>query len=120
MNLNFKTRIRIVYFLILLAAVVIGMRLFFIQVVKGDYYKSEASKQYNAFSYEDFDRGSIYFTEKTGGRISAAIVKNGYKAEINTRFLADRRSVQKLSEIIPMDKDFFMSKALKRTTRPRF
>ena len=111
MNLNFKTRIRIVYFLILLTAVVIGMRLFFIQVVRGDYYKSEASKQYNAFSYDDFDRGSIYFTEKSGGRISAAIVKNGYKAEINTKFLVNpEEAFKKLSEIIPLDKDFLCPK----------
>ena len=115
MGLNFKAKVRIVYFFIFLFAVVIGTRLFFIQIVKGDYYDNEASKQYNAFSYEDFDRGSIYFTEKSGGRISAAIVKNGYKAEINTKFLANpEEAYKKLSEIIPLDKDFFMSKALKK------
>ena len=73
MNLSFKARIRIVYSLILLMAIIIGMRLFFIQIVKGDYYDNEASKQYNAFSYDDFDRGSVYFTEKSGGRISTAL-----------------------------------------------
>src|SRR3989338_8763620 len=115
MNPSFKTRIRIVYSLISLIAIIIGTRLFFIQIVKGDYYDNEADKQYNAFSYEDFDRGSVYFTEKLGGRISAAIVKNGYKAEINTKFLANpEEAYEKLSEIITLDKDFFMSKALKK------
>ena len=115
MNPSFKTRIRIVYSLISLIAIIIGTRLFFIQIVKGDYYDNEANKQYNAFSYEDFDRGSVYFTEKSGGRISAAIVKNGYKAEINTKFLANpEEAYEKLSEIIPLDKNFFMSKALKK------
>ena len=115
MNPSFKTRIRIVYSLISLIAIIIGTRLFFIQIVKGDYYDNEADKQYNAFSYEDFDRGSVYFTEKLGGRISAAIVKNGYKAEINTKFLANpEEAYEKLSEIILLDKDFFMSKALKK------
>ena len=93
--------------MIFLFTVVIGARLFFIQIVNGDYYDNEAGKQYAAFSYDDFDRGSIYFTEKTGSRISAAIVKNGYKAEIDTRFLASpEEAYKKLSEIIPMDKDF--------------
>ena len=115
MGLNFKAKARIVYFFIFLFAVVIGTRLFFIQIVKGDYYDNEAGKQYNAFSYEDFDRGAVYFTEKSGERISAAIVKNGYKAEINTKFLANLEEVyKKLSEIIVLDKDFFMSKALKK------
>ena len=91
-------------------AIIIGMRLFFIQIVKGDYYDNEASKQYNAFSYDDFDRGSVYFTEKSGGRISAAIVKNGYKAEINTKFLANpEEAYKKLSEIITWIR-LFMSK----------
>lgn len=115
MGLNFKAKIRIVYFFVFIFTVVIATRLFFIQIVKGDYYDNEASKQYNAFSYEDFDRGSVYFTEKSGGRISAAIVKNGYKAEIDTRFLVNpEEAYKKLSEIIALDKDFFMSKALKK------
>lgn len=115
MGLDFKTRVRIVYFLIFIFTIVIGTRLFFIQIVKGDYYDNEASKQYNASSYEDFDRGSIYFTDKSEERISAAIVKNGYKAEINTRFLTNlEETYNKLSEIITVDKDFFMSKALKK------
>lgn len=115
MNPSFKTRIRIVYSLISLIAIIIGTRLFFIQIVNGDYYKNEAKKQYNVSSYDDFDRGSIYFTEKSGGKISAAIVKNGYKAEINTKFLANpEEAYKKLSEAIPLDKEFFMSKALKK------
>ena len=111
MGLNFKAKIRIVYFLIFLFTVVIGARLFFIQIVKGDYYDNEAGKQYNAFSYDNFDRGSIYFTEKTGGRISAAIVKDGYKVEINTKFLVNHEEAyKKLSEIITLDKDFLCPK----------
>ena len=115
MGLTFKAKARIVYFLISFFAVILTARLFFIQIVKGDDYKKEAEKQHNASSLEDFDRGSIYFTEKSGGRISAAIVKNGYKAEINTKFLTNlEEAYKKLSEIITLDRDFFMSKALKK------
>lgn len=115
MGLNFKAKARIIYFLISFFAVVIVARLFFIQIVKGNDYKKEAGKQYNASFFDVFDRGSIYFTEKSGGRISAAIVKNGYEVEINTKFLANPEEVyKKLSEIITLDKDFFMAKALKK------
>lgn len=115
MGLNFKAKARIIYFFISLFAVIIASRLFFIQIVKGDDYKKEAEKQYSASFFDIFDRGSIYFTEKSGGGISAAVVKNGYEAEINTKFLSNPEHVyQKLSEIMTLDKDFFMSKALKK------
>lgn len=115
MGLNFKAKARIVYFLMSFFAFIIVSRLFFIQIVKGDDYKKEADKQYNASFLDIFDRGSVYFTEKSGGRISAAVVKNGYEVEINTKFLINPEDVyQKLSEIITLEKDFFMSKALKK------
>ena len=87
MELSFKAKIRIVYFFIFIFAVVIATRLFFIQIIKGDYYDNLASKQYNSSFSENFNRGSVYFMEKNGNRISAAVVKNGYQAEINTKFL---------------------------------
>lgn len=115
MELSFKTKIRIVYFFIFVFAAVIATRLFFVQIIKGDYYDNLASKQYNSSFLENFDRGSIYLTEKSGNRLSAAIVKNGYRAEINTKFLENpEETYKKLSEIIALDKEFFMSKAFKK------
>ena len=115
MGLTFKAKARIVYFLISFFAVIIVARLFFIQIVKGDDYKKEAEKQYNASSLEDFDRGSIYFTEKLGNRISAAIVKNGYQVAINPKFLTNHEEVyKKITEVILVDKESFMSKAMKK------
>ncbi|MEK7142238.1 MAG: penicillin-binding protein 2 [Patescibacteria group bacterium] len=115
MGLTFKAKARIVYFLISFFAVIIVARLFFIQIVKGDDYKKEAEKQHNASSLEDFDRGSIYFTEKLGNRISAAIVKNGYQVAINPKFLTNHEEVyKKITEVILVDKESFMSKAMKK------
>lgn len=115
MGLSFKAKARIIYFFIAFFSFVVVSRLFFIQIVKGDDYKKEADKQYNASFFDIFDRGAVYFTEKSGNKISAAVVKNGYEAEINTKFLSSPEDVyQKLSGIIVLDKDFFMSKALKK------
>ncbi|MEK9161323.1 MAG: hypothetical protein AAB822_01045, partial [Patescibacteria group bacterium] len=111
MGLTFKAKARIVYFLIAFFAVIIVARLFFVQIVKGDDYKKEAEKQYNAYSLEDFDRGSIYFTEKSGNRISAAIVKNGYQVAINPKFLPNQEEVyKKITEVIFIDRESFVSK----------
>jgi len=114
MGLNFKAKARIVYFFISFFVVIITARLFFIQIIKGDDYKKEAERQYNASSLEDFDRGAIYFSEKTGNRISAAIVKNGYQVAINPKFLTNpEEAYKKLAEIMIIDKEVFMSKAVK-------
>lgn len=115
MGLSFKAKARIIYFFIAFLSFIVASRLFFIQIVKGDDYKKEADKQYNASFFDIFDRGAVYFTEKSGNKISAAVVKNGYEAEINTKFLSNPEDVyQKLSEIIVLDKEFFMAKALKK------
>lgn len=115
MRLSFKTRINIVYFCAALAAAVIIARLFFIQVVRNDHYQSLANQQYAASFLENFDRGTIYFTEKNGNIISAATVKKGYQTAINPKALKNPEDAYfKLSAIIPTDKNFFMNKAFKK------
>ncbi|RJQ30600.1 penicillin-binding protein 2 [Candidatus Parcubacteria bacterium] len=112
MNLSFKGRIRTVYFLILMIAGLITARLFFVQVVKGEYYEGLAAKQYFSSNLEDFNRGDIFFTEKSGNHISAAVVKKGYQVAINPKVLKDHQNIyEKISRIIKIDKDSFFEKA---------
>lgn len=111
---NFKTRIKIVYFAALLVSVLIATRLFFIQIVKGDYYESLSGKQRALSLPDDFKRGTIYFTEKNGNLISAATIKKGYQIIINPKILKDREDAYlKLSSIISVEKKKFMDKAVK-------
>ncbi|MEK9183493.1 MAG: penicillin-binding transpeptidase domain-containing protein, partial [Patescibacteria group bacterium] len=112
---GFKFRIRLVYFFVLLLGAILITRLFFIQVVKGDYYNNEANRQYFSPSFNDFDRGSVYFSEKNGRIISAAIVKRGFQVVINPMILENHEEVYgKISAIVNVNKDDFMDRAGKK------
>ena len=111
---SFKFRMRVIFLGILFFGVILITRLFFIQVVKSDFYENQASRQYFAPAADNFDRGSIYFSEKNGNLISAAVVRKGFLLAVNTKLLKDPEAVyQKISSIIQVDKDYFMSRALK-------
>ena len=65
MNLSsFQFRIRIVSVLIVLVAVVIIAKLFFVQVVHKNLYLEKADKQYATPSGDVFNRGEIFFSKK--------------------------------------------------------
>lgn len=111
MKNGFKFRIRLVYFFLLLFGIVLITRLFFIQIVRVDYYASKANRQHLSSSV-DFDRGSIYFSEKNGRNISAAIVKKGFQVVINPMDIKDSEAVyDEISTIINIDKNYFMERA---------
>lgn len=69
-------------------ALLIIVRLYFIQIVDGEDYILQAERQYE--NREDiFDRGNIYFTRKDGTFISAAAVSTGFRIAIDPRRLKD-------------------------------
>ena len=114
MEKGFKFRIRLIYFFIFLFGVILITRLFFIQVVRADYYRNEANKQYIAPAGDYFERGDIYFTKKDGQLISAATIKNGFQVVINPKILENPEDVyQKLSAIISLDKNDFLKHSQK-------
>ena len=114
-SVNNSFRIRVVSFCVVLVAALFLCRLFFLQVVRGEYYSDQVNKQYLSPAISSFDRGSIYFTEKTGKLFSAATVKTGYFLAINPSVLSKPESVyEKINSIVPVDRDFFMKKASRK------
>ncbi len=112
---GFKFRVRLIYFFIFLFGAVLLTRLFFIQVVKGEHYENLANQQYVALSAVNFDRGNIYFSDKGEKLISAAAIKKGFQAVINPKILENHEDVyQKLSGIIPINKEDFLKRAQKK------
>lgn len=94
--------------------VVLITRLFFVQVVRADYYNNLANRQYLAPAGDDFERGNIYFTKKDGQLISAATIKNGFQIAINPKILENPENIyEKLSGIINLDKDDFLKHSQK-------
>ena len=87
MRAQFRSRIRFVLGGIVLVALLIVIRLYFVQIMHGDEYAQKADRQFASGSTGLFDRGSIYFTDKSGTIISAATLASGFLVAINPQIL---------------------------------
>ena len=112
---NFVFRVRVVYTLFFIAGALLAGRLFFVQIVKGNYYSERANNQYIAPSGGYFNRGTIYFKKKSGRLVSAATVKKGYVLAINPKILKDPKTAyQKIAGIAgAVNKEDFLRRASK-------
>ncbi len=110
---SFKGKIRLVFCFIILFVLIIVVRLYFLQIVNGDKYSDRADRQYVNISTETFDRGSIFFEDKSGNVVSAASLKTTYTIGLNlkTSTSTDTGSFfKKINAIIPLDAATFYSK----------
>lgn len=89
MRAQFRTRIRIVLGAVVFLALLIGVRLYFVQIVHGDEYAQKADAQYASGGSGLFDRGTIYYTRKDGTLISAATLESGFLVAVNPQLLTD-------------------------------
>lgn len=114
---DFSSRIRFIGILFFFVAGVLIYRLFDLQVVKSDYYRDKADRQYAVSQIKSpiENRGTIYFREKNGQLVSAAAVKKGYKVVISPSAIKNPEEVyEKISAIIPIiDREIFLKQAKK-------
>lgn len=92
MRAQFRHRIRLVLACIALVALLIVVRLYFVQIVHGEEYAKKADRQFSAGGSGLFDRGSIYFARKDGALISAATLETGFLIAVNPQTLQDPAS----------------------------
>lgn len=95
MRAQFRRRIRLVLGIVALFALLVTVRLYFVQVVHGEEYTAKADRQYVSGSGGLFDRGSIYFTRSDGTLISAATLSTGFLVAINPQTLTDPEAAYK-------------------------
>ena len=108
-------RIRIIAVLVLAVFLVLLGRLYYIQIVRDDMYREMGESQYVHSVKDLYNRGSIYFTTKDGEKVSAATVKAGYLLAINPSQIENAEDVyEKLTVLIPIERDTFMSRAAKK------
>lgn len=93
MRAQFRSRIRIVLAFVILIAVGVLVRLYFLQIVNGDDYAQKADRQFASGGSGLFDRGAIYFTRKDGTNISAATLATGFLVAINPQVITDPEKV---------------------------
>jgi len=113
-------RIKLIGWVICLAAIVIVVRLSYIDVVKGSDYRAQADKQYVRKGQALFDRGTIFFSPKEGEPISAATLASGYTIALEPPKIEHPEDVYNvLSGILPQkltDESFLLGKIEASTT----
>ncbi len=114
MRRQFVLRSRILAGAVIVLALVLIGRLYQLQIVEGAAYRNEANSQYVRTTQDLFDRGSIYFTERTGEKVAAASVKSGYLIAIDPRKIGDPELLyDKLNALVPLDRASFFAHASK-------
>jgi cell division protein FtsI/penicillin-binding protein 2 len=111
----FQNKVRIFFCFIILFALIMVVRLYFLQIVYGKNYTEKADTQYTNISVDTYDRGSIFFQDKDGNLLTAAGLKTGYILAINPKLMATDTDeyYNKISAIITIDESDFYSKASK-------
>ncbi|MEX2013541.1 MAG: penicillin-binding protein 2 [Parcubacteria group bacterium] len=112
-----KNRLRLLSLFVILFAILLVSRLYFIQIVSGENFEAKAEHQYVA-GINYFDRGAIYFTTKDGASVPAATIRLGFILYINPGILSQHDNLEEIYEtvnaITPIDKEDFLTKAGKR------
>ncbi|MDP3785034.1 MAG: penicillin-binding protein 2 [bacterium] len=112
---DINNRIRLALLAIILFAVLIGVRLFFLQVASGGYYTTQAARQQNFSQVLTPRRGNIFLREKSGELAPVASTKEGYLVYINPKKLtAPETTYEKLSALTKLDQADFLARASKK------
>ncbi len=111
-----QNRLRILTLFLLVFALILVSKLYFVQILSGEDFKARAEHQYVA-GINYFDRGSIFFSTKDGALVPAANVKIGFTLSVNPNLLRDRGDLEEVyaqvNALVPMDKETFLAKARK-------
>ena len=110
MRSKFILRTRILAGCFALVALLLLVRLYFVQIVHGSDYEQDATSQYVEANPDSPDRGSIFFTTKSGEPFSAAIMQSGWRIAIQPKKIVDATKVyDQLSAVTSVDHDRFFS-----------
>lgn len=108
-------RVRIMSALFILASLILIGRLYMLQIVHGEEYAQDAVDQYVEKAKDIEERNDILFTKKDGTEVAAAVMQTGWRIAIHPRDILDPEgSYLTLSEIIPIDRERFMTSASKK------
>lgn len=111
-----KSRIRLIAILIVLFSVLLFIKLYSLQIIRADDFREKADRQYQKPA-DNFNRGTIFFSQKDGTPISAASLKTGFIIAMVPKKVSDAGAedvYNKLSTFIPdLDKADFLAKASK-------
>ena len=115
MRSKFARRTLFLSWVFIVGAVLLILRLYFVQIIHGDEYEREALSQYSEPSPDTGNRGDIFFKKNDGSLVAAAVMQTGWKIAIQPKVLTDHDAVyEKLNVILPIDKEKFFTSAQKK------
>ena len=109
-------RSRFVVGLLIVVAVVLISKLYFVQIIHGDFFKDKADRQYTKKDGDSFDRGTIYFANKDNTLLGAATLKTGFTLAINPKNIEEVEDAFNMISSVygELDEEKFLSKASKK------
>lgn len=111
-----RIRARVLSAFFVVFALLLGVRLYFVQIVHHESSQKKAMGQYMEADPDTIDRGSIYFSAKNDEIISAAVMQSGWRVAIHPADLTDAKAAyETLNAITPIDRDRFMQSAEKKS-----
>lgn len=112
MKSSFLLRSRIILLGVIIFAGILSAKLFYVQIVHGNFYSNAADRQYVTPSTDIYERGTIYFSRKDGELVSAATQISGFKMAIVAGKIPDvEEAYEKISKIKTIDHDDFIKRA---------
>lgn len=109
MNHSQVVRIRLIGIVVILVTLILGAKLFFLQIWSNEFYAAQADRQYLKSAHTFFDRGSIYFTNKAGNKVPAATLKQEFLITMNPQLIKN-----------PSDTFNLITKHLPELSEPKF
>lgn len=104
-------RVRLIGALICACALVLAGRLYYLQVMESERYRDQGDDQYVRKSQSLFDRGSIFFSPRNGGMLSAAGLASGYTVSLEPKKMEHPEDVYNaLSGILSIDGEALLAK----------
>ena len=115
MKFNFLSRSKIFFLFILVFALALSVKLFWVQVAHSVFYKEKADRQYITPVANIFERGNIFFQRKDGSLVSGALQATGFELSVNPNKIIDLADAyNKLNNILALDYAKFLTKASKK------
>ena len=107
---SFIGRSKLLSVIIIGLAVVLIAKLFSLQVINRNDYEESAQNQYFTESTDAYDRGNIFFEDKDGRLVSAALQASGYGIEIIPGKVGNKEEAyEKFSSVLDLDQEEFFA-----------
>jgi cell division protein FtsI/penicillin-binding protein 2 len=111
---QYKKRLHVSTGIVVFFSLLIIGKLFYLQILKTDEFRVRAERSY-VQSVDTFERGSIFFSKRTGEKISAATVTSGFRVVMHTGQIEfPDEMYERINAITPIEYDEFIRKASKK------